>query len=54
MDVFEAFQWVVIAIMVLGLVGFVLYAVYRLIRTLDKADRYFDRKERETGQPVKS
>ena len=52
----DLLEWIIIAAVLLGLVlgGVGLYFLLRVLRTLNKADRYFDEKEKESRQPAKS
>jgi hypothetical protein len=49
----DPLQWLIIGILILVVLGLgvVVYVLFRILRTLKKADRYFDRKEKGSGQP---
>lgn len=45
----DPLQWVLIAVVVIGLViVFFGYLLYRLLRVLNKADKYFDARAKES------
>jgi len=48
----DPLQWIIIGFVVLVVVGFVVYLLYRLLRLLDKADRFFDAKAKESKRPA--
>ena len=47
----DVLQWLVMGVAIAGVLGFIGYVLLRILRTLDKADRYFDSKNKESGQP---
>jgi len=50
----DPLQWLIIGILVLGAGGvlvLIAYILFRILRTLDKADKYFDSKEKGSEQP---
>jgi len=50
----DPLQLIIIGILVIGVGGvlcLVAYFLFRILRTLDKADRYFDSKEKGSEQP---
>jgi uncharacterized protein HemY len=48
----DPLQWLIIGILALVVLGAVAYILLRILRTLNKADRYFDTKEKGAGQPT--
>jgi hypothetical protein len=46
----DPLQWVIIGFLGLVVVGFVVYLLYRLLRVVDKADKYLDAKMKESKQ----
>jgi hypothetical protein len=42
----DPLQWVIIGIFVLAVLGAIAYILLRILRTLNKADRYLDSKEK--------
>jgi len=47
----DPLQWLIIGIVVLAVLGAIVYIILRILRTLNKADKYFDKKEKGSGQP---
>ena len=48
MSLTDPLQWIVVGILIMGGVALVLYVLYMLIRVLNKADKYFDAKAKES------
>ena len=44
-------EWLVIGFAIVVVLGFIVYILMRVLRTLDKADRYFESREKESEQP---
>ena len=42
----DPLQWLIIGIIILAVFGLIAYILYRILRTLNKADRYLDGKKR--------
>ena len=47
----DPLQWLIIGALVVVVLGVIVYVLLRVLRTLNKADRYFDSKEKVSGQP---
>ena len=47
----DPLQWLIIGALAVVVLGVIVYVLLRILRTLNKADRYFDSKEKVSGQP---
>jgi len=48
----DPLQWLILGAFVVVALGVVVYILLRILRTLNKADRYFDSKAKGSGQPA--
>ena len=44
----DPLQWIIIGVFVVGILGFVVYFILRVFRTLNRVDRYLDSKGTQT------
>jgi len=42
----DPLQWIIIGVFVVGVLWFVIYFIHRVLRTVNRVDRYLDDKER--------
>jgi len=42
----DPLQWIIIGVFIVGILGFVIYFILRVFRTLNRVDRYLDDKDR--------
>lgn len=47
----DPLQWLITGFAIVVVLGFIAYILMRVLRTLDKADKYFESREKESGQP---
>ncbi|HYA56443.1 MAG TPA: hypothetical protein VED22_06555 [Nitrososphaerales archaeon] len=47
----DPLQWVILGALVMMVLGTIVYVLRRILGTLNKADRYFDSKEKVPEQP---
>jgi len=42
----DPLQWIIIGVFIVGILGFVIYFILRVFRTLNRVDSYLDDKEK--------
>jgi len=47
----DPLQWIIIGVILIIGVGGIVYILLRILRTLNKADKYFDSEGKGSGQP---
>jgi len=45
----DPLQWIIITVFIVGILGFVIYFILRVFRTLNRVDKYLDDEERNPG-----